>query len=64
MVFTSHEGEEFLYLLDGKIEFRTNDRVETLSAGDTIYFDSALNHSCRSLTDAPARAVVVVWSKT
>jgi quercetin dioxygenase-like cupin family protein len=64
MVFTSHEGEEFLFLLDGKLEFRTNDRVEILSAGDALYFDSVLNHSFRSLTDAPARAVVVVWNKT
>jgi transcriptional regulator with XRE-family HTH domain len=63
MVFTSHEGEEFLFLLDGKLEFRTNDRVEILSAGDALYFDSALNHSFRSLTEAPARAVVVVWNK-
>jgi transcriptional regulator with XRE-family HTH domain len=63
MVFTSHEGEEFLFLLEGKLEFRTNDRVETLSAGDALYFDSAQNHSFRSLTDAPAKAVVVVWSK-
>lgn len=63
MVFTSHEGEEFLFLLDGKLEFRTNDRVESLSAGDALYFDSGLNHSFRSLTDVPARAVVVVWNK-
>lgn len=63
MVFTSHEGEEFIFLLDGKLEFRTNDRVESLSAGDALYFDSALNHSFRSLTEAPARAVVVVWNK-
>jgi transcriptional regulator with XRE-family HTH domain len=63
MVFTSHEGEEFLFLLDGKLEFRTNDRVETLSPGDALYFDAVLNHSYRSLTDAAARAVVVVWNK-
>jgi transcriptional regulator with XRE-family HTH domain len=63
MVFTSHEGEEFLFLLDGKLEFRTNERVETLAAGDALYFDSSLNHSFRSLTDVPARAVVVVWNK-
>ncbi|MFH1079996.1 MAG: XRE family transcriptional regulator [Pseudomonadota bacterium] len=63
MVFTNHEGEEFLFLLDGKLEFRTNDRVENLSAGDALYFDSGLNHSFRSLTDVPARAVVVVWNK-
>lgn len=64
MVFTNHEGEEFLFILDGKLEFRTNDRVESLSAGDALYFDSGMNHSFRSLTDAPARAVVVVWNKT
>lgn len=63
MVFTSHEGEEFLFLLEGNLEFRTNDRVESLSAGDALYFDSSLNHSYRSLTDVPARAVVVVWNK-
>ena len=63
MVFTSHEGEEFLFLLEGTLELRTNDRVETLSAGDALYFDSVLNHSFRSLTDQPARAVVVVWNK-
>jgi transcriptional regulator with XRE-family HTH domain len=63
MVFTSHEGEEFLFLLDGRLEFRTNDRVEILAAGDALYFDSSLNHSFRSLTEAPARAVVVVWNK-
>jgi transcriptional regulator with XRE-family HTH domain len=63
MVFTTHEGEEFLFLLDGKLEFRTNDRVETLAAGDALYFDSGQNHSFRSLTDTPARAVVVVWNK-
>lgn len=63
MVFTSHEGEEFLFLLNGQLEFRTNDRVETLSAGDALYFDSVLNHSFRSLTDAPAKALVVVWNK-
>lgn len=64
MVFTNHEGEEFLFLLDGKLEFRTPDRVEILSAGDALYFDSGLNHSFRSLMDTPARAVVVVWNKT
>lgn len=63
MVFTCHDGEEFLFLLDGKLEFRTNDRVETLSAGDALYFDAGLNHSFRSLTDGAARAVVVVWNK-
>jgi transcriptional regulator with XRE-family HTH domain len=63
MVFTSHEGEEFVYLLDGCLEFRTNDRIEILSPGDTIYFESDINHSFRGLDGKSARAIVVVWSK-
>lgn len=63
MVFTSHDGEEFTYLLDGRLEFRTNDRVEILETGDTLYFESFENHSFRSLDGKPARALVVVWNR-
>jgi len=63
MVFMSHEGEEFLYLLEGKVEFRTLDRVEILHAGDSIYFESDLSHSFRCVSDTPAKALAVIWSK-
>jgi transcriptional regulator with XRE-family HTH domain len=63
MVFTNHEGEEFLYILEGRLEFRTDDRVEILLPGDTIYFESEINHSFRSLDEKPAKAIAVVWSK-
>lgn len=62
MVFVSHEGEEFVYLLDGKLEFRTIDRVEILEPGDSIYFESDLSHSFRCVSEQPARAMVVVWT--
>jgi len=64
MVFTNHEGEEFHYVLEGKLEFRTDDRVEVLEPGDAIYFESDQNHSFRSLIEKPSRAVVVVWAKS
>jgi transcriptional regulator with XRE-family HTH domain len=63
MVFMSHEGEEFLYVLEEKLEFRTDDRIEVLNPGDTIYFESEINHSFRSLSDKPVKAIVVVWAK-
>ncbi len=63
MVFMSHEGEEFLYLLEGRLEFRSVDCVEILEPGDSIYFESDLSHSFRCLDKGPARAVVVVWSQ-
>ena len=64
MIFVNHPGEEFLYLLSGALEFRTDDRTEVLHPGDSLYFESELNHSFRALDDAPASAVVVVWNRT
>ncbi|MDD5169740.1 MAG: cupin domain-containing protein [Syntrophales bacterium] len=63
IVFNKHDGEEFSFVLEGKLEFRTDDRVEVLSQGDAIYFDSDLNHSFRALDNSPAKALVIVWSK-
>ena len=62
-VFVNHEGEEFLHLLEGNLEFRSVDRVEVLEAGDSIYFESDLSHSFRCLGEQRAKAIVVVWSK-
>jgi transcriptional regulator with XRE-family HTH domain len=64
MVFTSHEGEEFLYLLEGILEFRTVEHVEILNPGDSIYFESDVSHSFRCLGEAPAKALAVVWRKS
>lgn len=62
MVFMNHEGEEFLHVLEGTLEFRSVDRVEVLKAGDSIYFESDLSHSFRCLGEEPAKAIVVVWN--
>ncbi len=64
MVFVNHPGEEFLYLLDGTLEFRTDDRLEILHPGDSLYFESEINHSFRGLEGKPATAVVAVWSRS
>lgn len=63
MVFTSHEGEEFVYVLDGNIEFRTASTVIVLNPGDSLYFDAAQGHAFRSLGEDVAKAVIVVWNK-
>ena len=63
MVFSSHEGEEFVYLLEGRLEFRSHERLEVLTPGDAIYFESDLSHAFRGLGNQAARAIVVVWNK-
>lgn len=61
MQFFSHEGEEFVYLSSGSLEFRTKDQVLRLDAGDTLYFESDISHSFRCLSDEPAQALIVVY---
>jgi transcriptional regulator with XRE-family HTH domain len=63
MVFMSHEGEEFLYVTEGQVEFRSVDRVEELGPGDSIYFESDLSHAFRCVSEEPAKALAVIWSK-
>ncbi len=63
MVFTSHEGEEFVYVLDGTIEFRTTHMAVVLNQGDSVYFESNQGHAFRSVGTETARAVIVVWNK-
>ncbi|MCG6917866.1 MAG: XRE family transcriptional regulator [Deltaproteobacteria bacterium] len=62
MIFMNHEGEEFLHVLEGTLEFRSIDRVEVLQPGDSIYFESELSHSFRCLGEKSAKAIVVVWN--
>lgn len=63
MHFFSHEGEEFVYLFSGKLEFRTKDETLILDPGDTLYFESDIPHAFRTLGDDPAQALIVVYHK-
>ncbi|MGC9196368.1 MAG: helix-turn-helix domain-containing protein [Syntrophobacteraceae bacterium] len=63
MVFNSHEGEEFLHVLEGTLEFRSESRMEVLNPGDSIYFESDVSHSFRRISQSPAKAIAVIWNK-
>lgn len=60
--FNSHEGEEFIFVLKGqlRIVYGTNDYV--LNAGDSIYYDSIIEHSVEAATTEPAKVLAVVYT--
>ena len=64
--FISHTHEEFLFVLDGRLEvlIKAPQRIirERLGPGDCIYFWSYLPHCIRSTTRQPARSVHVLSS--
>ncbi|THB72434.1 MAG: XRE family transcriptional regulator [Desulfobacteraceae bacterium] len=57
----SHEGEEFIYVLEGAIEFIYGDDVFLLEKGDNVYFDSCVPHSGKSIGEAPAKLLVLIY---
>ncbi|RTZ89984.1 MAG: Cro/Cl family transcriptional regulator [Deltaproteobacteria bacterium] len=57
-----HKGEEFLHLLEGKLEFFTQDEFFVLEEGDSIYFDSSIPHGYRGIGEKPPKALVVVYA--
>jgi len=59
--YFSHDGEEFIYLLEGTLEFRTEDQQYILQPGDSLYFESSTPHGYRALGRKNARALTVVY---
>ncbi len=61
-IFYKHKGEEFLFVMEGELEFRGADKVITLRPGDSLYFDSEIPHALRGLGGKRAKALAVIYS--
>jgi transcriptional regulator with XRE-family HTH domain len=59
----SHEGEEFHFLLEGQLEFSSEEETIVLNPGDSIYFESDQLHGFRAVGDKPAKALVTVYHR-
>jgi transcriptional regulator with XRE-family HTH domain len=56
-----HDGEEALYVLEGKLEFIHGDKKDILEEGDCIYFESEFPHGGRSCNDCSAKLLAVIY---
>lgn len=59
----THEGEEFLYLLEGEVELHYGGQVTVLGPGDSVYYDSSEPHGYVALGETRPRAVAVLFSR-
>ncbi len=58
-----HEGEEFFYVLEGKIQFLYGDKKYRLGPGDCIYFDSSIPHRAEGGDPGKkSKALVVIYN--
>lgn len=61
-MLSTHEGEEFIFVLDGEIEINYGKEVFHLGKGDSIYYDSIVMHNVHSANNAPAKILAVIYA--
>jgi quercetin dioxygenase-like cupin family protein len=57
---TSHDGEEFVFVLTGTIRYVLDDRPVDLAAGDSLHFVARERHRVKNWSGSPAIVLTVV----
>jgi transcriptional regulator with XRE-family HTH domain len=61
-VLSTHEGEEFIFVMEGVIEINYGKEVHLLEKGDSIYYDSIVAHHVHAGNEYPAKILAVVYT--
>jgi quercetin dioxygenase-like cupin family protein len=56
----SHEGQEFNYVVEGRLELRIGGNKIILETGDSIMFNAKIPHGMRALDDKPVRFIAII----
>jgi transcriptional regulator with XRE-family HTH domain len=59
---STHDGEEFIFVLEGEMEAILGSHKDILSAGDCIYYDSTIPHKVQCHRDVPTKILAVIWT--
>lgn len=57
---STHEGQEFDYIISGSLRFQHDDHIEDLIAGDSVYYDSGKKHGMISTSKEGCTFLAVV----
>ncbi len=61
-ILSSHEGEEFIMVMDGVLEISYGKHTYLLEEGDSIYYDSIVPHHVHAHEGLTARILAVVYT--
>ena len=59
----SHAGDEYIYVVQGRCRFFFGTEIFEMSAGDSIYFDSGVEHRVEPVDRRPCEILSVVTSR-
>ena len=58
---SDHEGEEFIYVMEGQVELEYGKEKYVLNAGDSIFYDSIVKHHLHGAPGKSAKILAVVY---
>ncbi len=57
-----HEGEEFIFVMNGDLELTLGTKTQQLKSGESIHFNSDIPHKLKSMSNEPTKCLVVLYS--
>lgn len=60
MALVTHSGQEFNYVLEGRIKVILGGTEIEMSTGDSIYFDPTIPHGQTALDDKPGKFLTII----
>lgn len=58
--YSSHHGQEFNFVIEGTLKVVLNGHEVILNEGDSLYFDSGINHGMKAVGGSAAKFLAVV----
>ncbi len=58
----THEGEEFIFVLQGKMEVQLGEHTDILDEGDCIYYSSTIPHRVQCVGEKETKILAVIWA--
>ncbi|MGC8604911.1 MAG: cupin domain-containing protein, partial [Desulfomonilaceae bacterium] len=62
MVAYKHEGEEFIFVIDGHVEIKVGEEVHELKKGKHLHFNSGIAHLLKNLSSKTSKLLVIVFT--
>ncbi|MEW6666814.1 MAG: XRE family transcriptional regulator [Thermodesulfobacteriota bacterium] len=60
---STHDGQEFIYVLAGRMEVRLGDERHVLEPGDSIYYDSTVPHLVKCHGEEQTKILAVLYAE-
>ncbi len=57
-----HEGEEFIFVMEGDLRLTLGNKTHNLKSGESIHFNSDIPHKLKSISNEPTRCLVVLYT--